>query len=88
MLVRERRGRGPGEDAGQCGEEERGRACVAMCCRRLRGFSFSGGSTAAVVVADVVSAAAEVVSMLAEGSICRVPLTLIYLVIIHIILRP
>ena len=53
-----------------------------------QGFSFSGGSTAAVVVADVVSAAAEVVSMLAEGSMCRVLLTLIYPIIIKIILRP
>ena len=88
MSARERRGRGPGEDAGQCGEEERGRACAAMRCRRLRFFSFSGGSTAVVVVADVVPAVAEVVSMLAEGSICRVLSTLIYPVIIKIILRP
>ena len=49
---------------------------------------FSGGSTATVVVADVVSAAAEVVSMLAGGSICRVLLTLIYSIIIKIILGP
>ena len=53
-----------------------------------QGISFSGGSTAAVVVADVVSAAAEVVPMLAEGSICRVLLTLIYPIIIKTILRP
>ena len=72
MSARERRWWGPGEDAGQCGEEERG----MMRYIRLRGFSFSGGSTAAVVVADVASAATEVVSMLAEGSICRVLLTL------------
>ena len=71
----------------QCGEEELGRACTAMCCRSLRSFSFSKGSTAAEVVADVVSAAAEVVSMLAEGSICRVLLTLIYPVIIKLIVR-
>ena len=88
VSARERRGRGLGEDAGQCGEEERGRACAAMRCRRLRGFSFSGGSTAAVVVADVVSAAAEVVSMLAEGSMCRVLLALTYPIIIEIILGP
>ena len=50
-------------------------------------FSSSGGSTAAMVVADVVSATEEVVSMLAEGSICRVLLTLIYPVIFKIILR-
>ena len=54
----------------------------------LQTSHFSGGSTAAVVVADVVSAAAEVVSMLAEGSICRVLLILIYPVFIKIILRP
>ena len=54
----------------------------------LQTSHFSWGSTAAVVVADVVSAAAEVLSMLDEGSICQVLLTLIYLVIIKIILRP
>ena len=43
---------------------------------------------AAVVVADVVSATAEVVSTLAEGSICQVLLTLIYPVIIKMIVRP
>ena len=87
MSARERRGRGPGKEAGQYGEEELGRACAAMRCRHLRVFSFSGGSAAAVVVADVVSAAAEVVSMLAKGSICWVLLTSIYPVIIKIILR-
>ena len=42
----------------------------------------------AVVVAAVVSTAADVVSMLDEGSICQVLLTLIYPVIIKIIVRP
>ena len=59
----------PGEDVGQCGEEGRGRASVATRCRHLRFFSFYGGATVAVVVADVVSAAAEVASTWAEGSI-------------------
>ena len=54
-----------------------------------QGFSFSGGSAAAVVVVNVVSAAAEVVSTLAEGSMCQVLFSLIYPVnIIKIIVRP
>ena len=58
---------------GQCGEEGRAGARVAARCRRLKGFSFSGdatvAATVAVVVADVVSAAAEMASMLTKGSI-------------------
>ena len=42
---------------------------MATRCRHLRFFSFYGGATVAVVVADVVFEATEVASTLAEGSI-------------------
>ena len=75
-------GGGPTRTQGSVGKrsgEERARRCAAD----VSGFfNFSGGSTAAVVVADVASAATEVVSMLAEGSICWVLFTLIYPAII------
>ena len=70
---------------GKRGGEERARPCAADVSRV---FLFSGSSSAAVDGTDVVPAAAEVVSMLAVGSICRVLLTLTYPVIIRVILRP
>ena len=72
------------------GEEGRGtgKSVRGDALQTSQGFSFSGGSKAAVVVANVVFAAAEVMSTLAKGSICQVLLALIYPVIVKIIVRP
>ena len=80
-------GRVPARNQGSVGKRD-GEECERRRAEDVSGVSFSGGSTTSVVVADVVSAAADVVSTLAEGSICQVLLTLIYPVIIKIIVRP
>ena len=74
-------GRGPTRTQGSVGKrggEERARALQTS-----QEFSFPGAQWWPWFVADVVSEAAEVVSTLAEGSICQVLLTLMYPVIVR-----
>ena len=84
MSVGEHRGRGQADDRRSPGPAER----VWRRAVDISGFSFSEGATVAVAVAEVVSAAVEVASTLAEGSVYQLLLTLIYPVIITNSVRP